>query len=230
MKQHLEATVDDIKLECVLVQAWKKASAFIRYHNWYSDTLELDYQSLRLPQFIGELQEWLEEPWETTLLRIVPAPKSQKWKLFEGNVWKQRKGEDISDKLRPLAHVALTASICYDSTDVSLSADLWSRSDIYSVCALNKDVGTFDRMSESLHYHMFQGMLVANNGEYGGSNCYMPFSRPERRQVLHLHGQPQSQIAFVEIDPEKMINRPNGNEHKEPKGEWKKHPAGWTPF
>ncbi len=132
-----------------------------------------------------------------------------------------------SGQRRPLH---LTASICYDSTDLSLSADLRSRSDIYSVCALNKDVGTFDRMSEGLHYHMYQGMLVANNGQYGGSNCYMPFRKLERRQVLHLHGQPQSQIAFIEIDPEKMINRPNGDEKKEPQGEWKTPPAGWEPF
>ena len=28
--------------EVVLAQAWKKSHAYIRSHNWYADTLELD--------------------------------------------------------------------------------------------------------------------------------------------------------------------------------------------
>ncbi len=130
-----------------------------------------------------------------------------------------------SNQSRPLY---LSASICYDSTDIALCSDLRPRTDIFSICALNKDVGTFDRMAESSHYHMFQGLIVSNNGQFGGSSCYMPFSKPENRQVLHLHGQPQAQIAFIEIDPEKMINRPNSDERKEPVGKWKTPPAGWT--
>ena len=38
----LEPRLDQLSEEYVLVQAWKKTAAFIRYHNWYSDTLELD--------------------------------------------------------------------------------------------------------------------------------------------------------------------------------------------
>ena len=60
MKTYLAPTLDDLRLECVLVQAWKKTSAYIRAHNWYADTLELDWQSLRLPQFLGELRTRLE--------------------------------------------------------------------------------------------------------------------------------------------------------------------------
>jgi hypothetical protein len=125
-----------------------------------------------------------------------------------------------------------SGSICYDSTDIKLNADLRSRTDLLAICALNKDVGTFDRLSESNHYQMFQGLIVANNGKYGGSNCYMPFGKPEKRQVLHLHGQPQAQIAFIEIDPEKIINRHLKKEHKnqKPTGEWKTPPAGWEYF
>nr|WP_256369200.1 RNA-directed DNA polymerase [Ruegeria sp. HKCCA4008] len=94
----------------------------------------------------------------------------------------------------------LTASICYDATDLNLAADLREHSDVYLIPALNKDVGTFDQMAQALHYHMFQMVLVANNGLYGGSNAYAPFKKPYKRQVFHMHGQPQASIAFLEID------------------------------
>ena len=136
---------------------------------------------------------------------------------------------------RPLT---ITASVCYDATDLTLAADLRSRSDLYIICALNRDVGTFDRMSEALHYHMFQGVLLVNNGQFGGSSFYMPFNTQFHRQVFHLHGQPQVAIAFAEICPEKLVNRPKpdaitgqvlpraDSKRAPPEGSWKTPPAG----
>jgi hypothetical protein len=49
--------------------------------------------------------------------------------------------------------LVVTGSICYDATDIALASDLKGRSDIYLISALNRDVGTFDRMTEALHYH-----------------------------------------------------------------------------
>ena len=138
---------------------------------------------------------------------------------------------------RPLT---ITASVCYDATDLTLAADLRSRSDLYIICALNRDVGTFDRMSEALHYHMYQGVLLVNNGRFGGSSFFMPFDKPFHRQVFHFHGQPQVAIAFAEICPEKLVNRPKtntvagglpigtGSENAPPEGTWKIPPAGWV--
>ena len=128
---------------------------------------------------------------------------------------------------RPLI---LTASVCYDATDLKLAADLRSRSDVYIVCALNRDVGTFDRMSEGLHYHMYQGIIVVNNGRFGGSSFYMPFGQHFHRQILHLHGQPQASISFAELSPRKLIGRPNNAPNEWPEGEWKAQPAAWQPF
>ena len=124
--------------------------------------------------------------------------------------------------LRPLT---ITASVCYDATDLALAADLRSRSDLYIICALNRDVGTFDRMSEALHYHMYQGVLLVNNGQFGGSSFFMPFDKQFHRQVFHFHGQPQVAIAFVEVSPEKLVNRPDTNIGL-PDGTWKTPPAG----
>lgn len=94
----------------------------------------------------------------------------------------------------------LTASVCYDATDIRLAADLRGKSDVYAIPALNKDIGTFDQMAQALHYHMYQMVVVANNGTFGGSNAYAPRKDQFRKQVFHLHGQPQASIAFFEID------------------------------
>ncbi|MGE3491264.1 MAG: hypothetical protein AB7N29_14755 [Vicinamibacterales bacterium] len=120
----------------------------------------------------------------------------------------------------------LTASVCYDATDLRLAADLRDRSDVFAVPALNQDVGTFDQMAMALHYHMFQMVVVANNGAFGGSNAHAPYKKPYRRQVFHLHGQPQASIAFVEIeDIGGFLKR------RLPSDEWKSPPAGlgWPP-
>ena len=55
-----------------------------------------------------------------------------------------------------------------------MAADLRDQSDVFAILALNKDVATFDQMALALHYHMFQMVIVANNGLYGGSNAYVP--------------------------------------------------------
>lgn len=136
---------------------------------------------------------------------------------------------------RPLR---MTASICYDATDIALAADLRSRSDLYIVCALNKDVGTFDRMTEALHYHMFQGVILVNNGQFSGSSFYMPFGNAYEREIFHLHGQPQASIAFAEVHPRKLVERPSQSLTDDtiripspdlfPCGKWKEPPADWN--
>lgn len=96
--------------------------------------------------------------------------------------------------------VWLTASVCYDATDLALAADLRGEADVFAIPAFNRDVKTFDQMALALHYHMFQLVVVANNGQYGGSSAYWPTQDVHSRQVFHLHGQPQASIAFLEID------------------------------
>tara|TARA_R110002072_G_scaffold171448_2_gene325140 strand:+ start:5413 stop:9111 length:3699 start_codon:yes stop_codon:yes gene_type:complete len=106
----------------------------------------------------------------------------------------------------------MTSSICFDATDIQLAADLKNKSDIFIVPSLNQDVNTYDQLAHSLHYNMFQMVVVANNGTYGGSNAYAPFSKSYLRQVFHLHGQPQASIAFFEIDNIRDFKsrKPNG--------------------
>lgn len=119
----------------------------------------------------------------------------------------------------------LTASICYDATDLKLASDLRDRSDVFAIPALNLDVGTFDQMAQALHYHMYQLVLIANNGAYGGSNAHVPRGEAYQRQVFHTHGQPQATISFFEIDDiESMKQRHRMGAEKE--DGWKYPPAG----
>ena len=117
----------------------------------------------------------------------------------------------------------MTASVCYDATDLELVGDLRAESDVLAIPALNKDVATFDQMALALHYHMFQLVVVANNGNYGGSNAYWPRRGGAHvRQVFHMHGQPQASIAFFDIEDIGAFLKRRGGSGRE----WKNPPAG----
>jgi hypothetical protein len=131
----------------------------------------------------------------------------------------------MEGNVRPLY---LSASVCYDATDVALAHDLRERSDLIAVCALNRDVPTYDRLAETLNYLLYQGVVVANNGSHGGSSFFAPFEESYFRQVIHFHGQQQAAIAFAEVNPQKFIRRPDDSlKDESPVGKWKKRPAGW---
>ena len=165
-------------------------------------------------------EEWFSgEPYVNSAVWVVPV-----WSSAHGwNVWTRRQGKGhlaVGEKslnvqpFRPCQWLmdyewsgdpdedalTLTASICYDATDLSLATDLRGKSDVFAIPALNTDIRTFDQLSLALHYHMFQMVLVANNGLHGGSNAYQPVRGDHDKQIFHLHGQPQASIAFLEID------------------------------
>ena len=110
--EQLEPRLDLLREEYVLVQAWKKTASYIRYHNWFADTLALDCAAANLPAFIGELRKHLEssQGWQNDPLRIVPAPKSQRWRVREG-LWEPFEKGATSGRLRPLAHVSLVDQV-----------------------------------------------------------------------------------------------------------------------
>jgi hypothetical protein len=106
----LTPRLDLLAQEYVLVQAWKKTARYIRYHNWYSDTLELDRTAVILPRFLTELAQQLAaaDQWVNDPLRIVPAPKSQQWRVIPNTRrWEPLQRGNKAAKLRPLAHVTL---------------------------------------------------------------------------------------------------------------------------
>src|SRR5574337_2147321 len=95
----------------VLAQAWKKAHTYIRRHNWYADTLELDCSAVDLDR---RLRQWSQELKDGDFLPnpvwLVPAPKNGAWGFGErmSGGW----GSVVDDNgdrpvLRPLAHLGI---------------------------------------------------------------------------------------------------------------------------
>jgi len=94
----------------------------------------------------------------------------------------------------------LTGAICYDATDIKLSADLKDKSDAFIVPALNKDVATFDSMVDSLYYHMYQHVVLVNTGEFGGSVAKAPYKEKYDKLITHVHGSHQVSISSFEMN------------------------------
>lgn len=119
--------------------------------------------------------------------------------------------------------IRVAGAICYDSTDLALVADLRDISDVFVVAALNKDVQTFDNLVGMLNYHMYQPVILANSGEFGGSTAQAPFTKHDKL-IAHVHGNNQLAISVFEIDPTifKTIKKPT---HLP---EVKTTPAGYT--
>jgi hypothetical protein len=94
----------------------------------------------------------------------------------------------------------IAAAICYDATDLDLVADLRDRSYVFLVSALNQDVQTFDNMIAALHFHMYQPVVLANSGEFGGSTAQVPLPKHDRL-IAHVHGNSQVAVSVFEVDP-----------------------------
>ena len=107
----------------VLIQAWKKTARFIRSHNWFSDILALDLAEIDLPKFLDRLAKRLATPetWQTAPMRMVPAPKSQPWKLNRNGKWRPTKK---LCRLRPLAHLALRDQVAATAVMLCLADDV----------------------------------------------------------------------------------------------------------
>lgn len=94
----------------------------------------------------------------------------------------------------------ITGAICYDATDLKLASDLRDKTDLFVVCAHNKDVSTFDTMASALNYHMYQHIVVVNKGEFGGSTIQAPYRESYDRLISHAHGNDQISINLADLD------------------------------
>jgi hypothetical protein len=94
----------------------------------------------------------------------------------------------------------LTGSICYDATDIKISADLKDKSNAYLIPSLNRDVSTFDSMVDALFYHMFQHVVLVNTGEFGGSVAKAPYKEGYDKLITHVHGINQVSISSFQMN------------------------------
>lgn len=122
-----------LRKDYVLIQAWKKTARYVRSHNSFSDTLALDLTEINLPEFINDLKQRLGEPenWNSLPIRIVLAPKSQAWG-FNGD-W----GPLEQCRLRPLAHLKLRDQVAATAVMLCLAdqVETVQRDPTLHVCA-----------------------------------------------------------------------------------------------
>ena len=126
----------------------------------------LTYQEVLAGEPLVNSALWVIPEWSDAYGLQIKTRRQGQWLI--GYPWSS------ADGAQP---VWLTATVCYDATDLGLAADLRNVSDVLAIPALNKDVKTFD-----------------------GSNAYWPRSDAHIRQVFHTHGELQAAIAFLEID------------------------------
>lgn len=82
--QQLLPTLEYLSDQVVLAQAWKKAHTYIRSHNRYADTLELDASAFNLEKDLERLSEALQKgTYQPETMRLVPAPKSDDWTFVQ---------------------------------------------------------------------------------------------------------------------------------------------------
>jgi hypothetical protein len=194
----------------VMVQAWKKAHAYVRSHNWYADSLELDMSAIRLRRLIREWTSLLSPDavarYRPDPMRLVAAPKSTEWSTENG--WKPSDQDGL--KLRPLAHLsirdqtfAMVVLICLADIvetrqgDPRLPLTLKNQKKVVSyghrlVTRWNRNVATFQWGNAKLFRQYFQD--------------YQQFvRRPEKiRQQLFPEG---VQWAIVQIDLSQFYDR-----------------------
>ena len=85
---NLQPRLEHLNQEFVLVQAWKKTSDYIRNHNWFSDTLDLDYTTINLKPFLERLCKQSKTPadWKSDCIYLVPAPKASSGDIHAWNM------------------------------------------------------------------------------------------------------------------------------------------------
>lgn len=125
-----------------------------------------------------------------------------------GTPWEQKAGVEghrpyqvlvqFRDRKENIA--TLTGAICFDATDLHLISDMREVSDGFVIAALNRDITTFDTLTSALQYHMYQPVILANTGQFGGSNAQAPYKERHERLITHIHGNEQAAVSVFEVD------------------------------
>ena len=216
MKEILNASLEDLRLECVLMQAWKKTSSYLRTHSWYADTLGIDYQSLRIPGFLAEIQEAIDSyaTWTPKPLELVPAPKTQRWCFDDSGNWTPRPKQDYKKQLRPLAHVALRDQVVATAIMLCLADRIETR--------MNDSRLSIDSEENRRRVLAYGHRLVCDDTEDGGLRHrwgsaklyrqyfqdYQTFLRRPRIVTGSLDSDsPEFEIAIVQSDLSKFYDR-----------------------
>ncbi|MCY4224096.1 MAG: RNA-directed DNA polymerase, partial [Bacteroidetes bacterium] len=211
-----------ISEEAVLIQAWKKASRYIRYHNSFADTLALDHVTANLPEFITNIQERIKssDQWKNDPLRIVPAPKSQDWQVTSDR-W-ERIPKDKSERstkkktdihLRPLAHLSLEDQVI--ATAIMLYIADWVESKMGDP---REEINKRKKRKKVVAYGNRLFCDKRDGGlshRWGSTKLYRSYfqdyrkflSRPKKVAELYSNKKKKRDIYIIEADLSKFYDR-----------------------
>jgi hypothetical protein len=71
---------------------------------------------------------------------------------------------------------------------------------------------------------MYQPIILANTGQFGGSTAQAPFKEHHQRYIAHTHGTNQAAVSIFDIDLTTFKSPSNSKPMKEKKSA----PAGFT--
>ena len=121
----------------------------------------------------------------------------------------------------------LSASICYDATDIMLLAAMRDKVDCFIVSSSNQDVNVYDSMTAAMRYHLYGHVVVANCGEFGGSTIQAPYRRDYERVIVHSHGKEQAVISLTTLHLRDFIRKRMRQRKRNSAYEPKASPAGY---
>lgn len=93
----------------------------------------------------------------------------------------------------------ITASICYDATDIKFLSNIRDFVDCLIVSSSNKDINVYDAMVAAMRYHLYGHIVIANSGEFGGSTIQAPYDKPYDRVIVHSHGANQAVVSLTTL-------------------------------
>ena len=109
--EQLEPCLELLREEHVLVQAWKKTASYIRYHNWFSDTLALDRAAVNLPAFLGQTPRTSTVLGELGARLLAYRSGAQEPALESTGRRVGARQRAALGQLRPLGHVSLADQV-----------------------------------------------------------------------------------------------------------------------
>lgn len=171
---YLVPTIECLADETVLIQAWRKTSNYIRYHNWFSDTLELDRTAVNLREFISDISHQIKSgaAYRSEPIRMVPAPKSHAWRVEKDGRWNPVSAKSEAVKIRPLAHVSLRDQVIATALMMCLADRVETRQGDPTTPLASPDIGSIVSYGNRLLCDYDNG--VAKH-RWGSSNLYRGF-------------------------------------------------------
>lgn len=121
----------------------------------------------------------------------------------------------------------LSASICYDATDIKLLAAMRDKVDCFIVSSSNQDVNVYDSMTAAMRFHLYGHVVVANCGEFGGSTIQAPYRNDYERVIVHSHGKDQAVISLTTLRLRDFIRKRMRQRKGHSAYEPKTSPAGY---